>query len=159
MDANLKVFTQGHDHGNAYAVQTSRYFVALVVKLAAGVQDGHNHLHGRDFEVWMHINGNAAPIVLHLNFALVSNGNFDQVTMTGQSFVDGVVHNLIHKVMQPALAGASNIHCRTLANSFKAFQHLNVVSIVVLFYHNLLTPNVLSYIYQGLDPESKPLTT
>lgn len=61
-----------------------------------GVDDGH----GRDAHLGLDINRDAAAIVRYLNDVAFLDGYFDMVAVSGKSFVDGVVYNLIHQVVQ-----------------------------------------------------------
>ncbi len=49
----------------------------------------------------------------------------------GHRLVDGVVHDLEHEVMETARRRVADVHARTLAHGFQAFENLDVVGGVV----------------------------
>ena len=49
------------------------------------------------------------------------------VTVTGQSLVDGVVHDLVHQMVQTPLAGRADIH-----SSLQTFQDLDLAGVVFM---------------------------
>ena len=56
--------------------------------------------------------------------------DLDMGAVARQRFVNGVIHDFINAVMQPTIIRGANVHAGALANSFQAFQHLNLVFIV-----------------------------
>jgi hypothetical protein len=46
--------------------------------------------------------------------------------MTGKGFIDGVVDDLVHQVMQSSGARRPDIHAGTLPDRVKALENLNV---------------------------------
>ena len=47
-------------------------------------------------------------------------------TVPGQGFVDGVVYDLVHQVVQARGTGGTDIHARALAHSLQTFQNLDL---------------------------------
>ncbi len=94
---------------------------------------GHYNFGGRNFfAIDVHgIDGNAAAVVDHGNRIVEVNGDFDLVSETGERFVDRVVHDFVHKMMQPKLARRANVHCRMLADGFHASEHFDRVGGIV----------------------------
>ena len=60
------------------------------------------------------------------------DAHHDGVAEARQGLVDGVVHNLVHQVVQPPGAGGADVHARALAHGLQAFQHLDLVAVVGL---------------------------
>ena len=60
----------------------------------------------------MHVDRNAAAIVLDGNRVILMDGNQYCVAESGECFVDAVVHDLVDKVVKPGLAGGADIHAR-----------------------------------------------
>ena len=54
------------------------------------------------------------------------------VAVTGQRLVNGVVHDLVHQMMQTALTGGADIHTRALAHRFQTFQHLDLAGVILV---------------------------
>jgi hypothetical protein len=75
----------------------------------------------------MDIHGNAAAVIVHSNTAIRVNGHRDPIADPCQGFVNGVIDNFIHQMMQGFLVGAAHIHTRAAANRLQAFQNLNIL--------------------------------
>ena len=60
--------------------------------------------------------------------------DLDMGAVARQRFVNGIIHDLINAVMQPAEIGGTDVHAGTLAHGLQTFQHLNLV-FIVLFRH------------------------
>ena len=60
-----------------------------------------------------------------------SSVDLDAVAEAGQRLVDGVVHDLLHQVVQAALAGGADVHAGTLADGLEALEHLDRAGVVV----------------------------
>ena len=86
---------QGIDAGHAHAVQTAGHLVARIVELAAGVQLGHDHLHGGYAFLGMDIHRDAAPVVAHGHGIVRMQDHRDPRTIASHGFVNGVVHHFI----------------------------------------------------------------
>jgi len=115
----------------ADAVQATRYFVALGIELAAGVQFGHHHFRRRDAFL-VHIHRDAAAVIRHRYGIVDMNDHVDLRAIAGQGLIDGVVHHLVNQVMQPHLTGRADIHSRPQAHGLQTFQNLDTAGIVNL---------------------------
>src|SRR5882672_1967982 len=123
------------DHRDAHAVQAAGDLVGVVVELASGVKLGHDDLCRRAFllVLLVHTRGNAAAVVDYADRVVGVDGDGDLVAKARQGFVDGVVHNLEHHVMQSGpVRCVADVHPRPLADRIQAFQDLDAVGIVVL---------------------------
>ena len=130
VNLHLGPLRQGVDHRDADAVQTAGNLVGLVVELAAGVELGHDHFHGRDLFRGVHIHRDAPAVVQNTDRVVGVNGHLDPVAITGQGFVDAVVHHLVNQVMKAFGVGVADIHGRPFADGGKAFQDFDFVSAV-----------------------------
>ena len=117
---------QGVDAADADAVQTARDLVGTFVELTAGVEHGHHDFQGGAVLLGVHVDGDAAAVVLHGYGVVLADRHLDVRAITGQSLVDGVVHRLIDQVVQTLLADVAYIHGGALAHRFQSFQYLNV---------------------------------
>lgn len=124
----------GVHHRSAHAVQAAGHLVAgvLAAKLAACVQDGVHHRHCRQAGVGLDIHRDATAVVGHLDQIAFQDLDLNMVTVTGQRLVDGVVHDLVHQMVQAPLAGGADIHTRPLAHRLQAFQHLDLAGVVLV---------------------------
>ncbi len=74
----------------------------------------------------MNIGGDAAAIVGDRNRTVRVKRHPDQVRMTRQRLVDGVVDDLVDHVVQArAVIGVADIHARALADRLEALQDLD----------------------------------
>ena len=127
---------KGIDAGHAHAVQAAGHLVASVVELAAGMEDGHDHLNGGHMLLGMDVHGNAAAVVTHGDAVVGMQGHRDAVTEAGHGFVDGVVHHFVDKVVQAARVRGAYVHGRPLADGGESFQDSDGGGCVfVLFRH------------------------
>ncbi len=120
-----QLFGKRIDAGHAHAMQTAGHLVAGIVKLAAGMQLGHDHLDGGHAFLGMDVHRNAAPVIAYGHGIVRMQNNRDVRTIPGHGFVNGVIHHLINEMMQAAPVRGAYIHGRTLAHGGKAFQNGN----------------------------------
>jgi hypothetical protein len=130
-DLEIELLRQCVHDRNADAVQAARHLVAVVVELAAGVQDREHDLRG----------GAAAGVLIGRDpAAVVDDGDrvvdvqrdVDLIAMTGQRLVDRVVDDLVDEMVQPGSASRADVHRRTLADRFEAFEDLDLVRTVIV---------------------------
>ena len=126
MDLYGQPFRQGIDHRSTHAVQTAGHLVAAAAELAAGVQHGEHHLQRRPARLGLDVHGDAASVIGDGDGIALVDGHRDLRAEACQRLVDGVIHDLIHQMVQTAGAGGADIHTRTLAHRLQAFQHLNI---------------------------------
>ena len=119
-----------HDR-HADAVQAARHLVAVVVELAAGVQDGQHDLGGR-LAALVHVDRNAAAVVDDGDRVVEVNADVDLVAVPGQRFVDRVVDDLVDQVMQTLRPGRADVHGRALAHGLEALEDLDLVGAVIV---------------------------
>ncbi len=128
--SDLKPFRQRVYAGYAHPVQAAGHLVGVVVKLASGVQFGHDHLYGGHAELGMNIHGNAASVVAHGDTVVHVQDHFHMGAVSGHGLVNGVIHHFIDKMMQPVRIGTAYIHGRALAHRRQTFQNGNGGSVV-----------------------------
>ena len=97
------------------------------------MQLGHHDLRGGNFfAVDVHVvDGNAAAVVDHGDGVIEVDGDFDLVGVTGERFVDRVVHDFVHQVVQTHFAGRADVHGGTFAHRFHAAENFDGVGGVV----------------------------
>ncbi len=125
-NGQLQLLRQGVDDRNAHAVQTARYFIGVVVELTACVQHGHDHFRSGNALFFVNAGGNATAIILNGNGIIGMNGHDDITTVTGERFVDCVIHDLEYHVVQTgAVIRIADIHTRTFAYRIQPFQNFD----------------------------------
>ncbi len=108
--------------------------IAPAAELAAGVQNGENHLQGALAGLLLGVHGDAAAVVGDADHVALFNGHLDMGAEARQGFVDGVVHDLIHQVVQARGGGGADVHARPLPHCLQSLQHLDLGCVIFLRY-------------------------
>ncbi len=74
----------------------------------------------------MHLDRDAAAVVGHRDRVVLVDRDVDAVAVARERLVDGVVHDLVDEVVQPAHADVADVHGGALADSLEAFEDLDV---------------------------------
>ena len=122
------------DAGYAHAVETATDLVAAFVELASGMENRHDDLQSRTFFLFVHSAGNTSSGVGHGNGIVGVDCDGDVLAEASHGFVYGVVDDLGNQVMQAFDADVADIHCRTFAYGLQAFEDLNAIGAVFLFF-------------------------
>jgi len=131
--ANLQLQGNGKrvDHGHADAVQTARNLVGVLVEFSAGVQLGHDDLGRRHAFFLVDVGRDAATVIRDRYRSIRIKRHRYDIRMTGKRFVDRVVDDLIHHVVQTgAVIRVADIHARPLAHGIQALQHLDGIGTI-----------------------------
>ncbi len=130
-DGQAQLMGQRVHHRDAHTVQAAGHFVGVVIELAAGVKDGHDHFRRRNPFFLVDIHRNTASIVADSDRLIRMDGDADFAAVTGQRFVDGVIHHLEHHVVQTgAIVGVADVHAGALAYGIQPLQHLDAGRVV-----------------------------
>ena len=132
LDPDLQLLGQRVDDGHADAVQSAGHLVAVLVELAAGVQHGQRELDARHLLRRMHVDRNAAAVVLDGDRVVVVDRDANVVRVAGERFVDRVVDDLVDEVMQSALGRRADVHAGAFANRLESLENLDLPSVVLL---------------------------
>ena len=60
------------------------------------------------------------------------DGDVDLIAETGKGLVDGVIDDLVDKVVQPRRPGGADVHGRALPHGFEALEDLDFVRTILL---------------------------
>jgi len=129
-DRDIETLGERVDDGDADTVQPAGNLVAAAAELAAGVQNGQDDLDGRASLALDVVDRDAATVVEHPHATVGQQRDLDAVAVAGQSFVDGVVHDLGDQVMQAALAGGADVHAGSFADGLETLEDLDRASVV-----------------------------
>ncbi len=80
----------------------------------------------------MHIDRDAAAVVLDRNAIVAQDDDIDLGAKSRQRLVDRVVDDLGDQVMQAALGGVADVHPGALANRFETFENLDLLRAVAV---------------------------
>ena len=140
---HLRLHARGEriDTRHAHTVQTARHLIGTFVELTAGMEHRHHDLERAHTFFLMNVHRDTTAVVLHHNGVVRTNRDFNMGAISCQGFVDRVVHRLIDEVMKSFFADITDIHGRTLAHCFQAFEHLDIGGriagrLVLYFFHS-----------------------
>src|SRR4051812_5409947 len=130
-DGQVQPLRQRVDDRHADSVETAGDLVApALAELAPGVQDGQHDL-GRGTLLLLHrVDGDASAVVGDGHRVVRVDHDLDVVRFAGERLVDSVVDNLVDQVVQPAGAGGTDVHARTLANGLEPLEDRDVLGAV-----------------------------
>ena len=97
---HLQPLGKGVYHGRAHAVKTAGYLVAPAAELTAGVQNGIYHLQSGPARLGLDVYGDAPAVVGDGDGIALVDGHGDVRAVARQRLVDGIVHDLIHQMVQ-----------------------------------------------------------
>ena len=125
-DLHFEYFRQGVHDRDADAVETAGNLVAVVVELAARMEDGQHHF-GRGLPAGVLVDRNAAAVVDDRDRTVDVNRDVDLVAEASQGFVDGVVDDLVDEMVQTGRTGRPDVHRGPLPDRFEPFQDLDAL--------------------------------
>src|SRR5690606_17302959 len=106
--------------------------IGIVVEFSAGMQNGHDDLGGGASLFFVNVDGNSATIVRYRHGLIAVDDDPDRLAVSGQSFIDRVIHDLEHHMVKPgAVVGVADIHTRTLADGIKPLEDLNGGAVII----------------------------
>ena len=134
-DFNFRPLAQRIHALHTHAVQAARNFIRAAVKLSACVNLRQNHFHrgaAIDCGILMfhRVHGHAAAVIANSATTVHAQQHGDVACVARHGFINGVIHALVHQMVQAFQARASHIHARSLANSVKPLKHLNGIGVV-----------------------------
>ena len=122
-DFDLEFLAERVDYRGADAMQAARDLVHAAIELAARVQHGMHDFERRALFGRMHIDRDAAAVVLDRDLVVAQDDDVDLVAVTSQRLVDRVVDDLVDQVMQSALGGVADIHSGALAYRLETLEN------------------------------------
>src|SRR5262249_39235168 len=134
-DLEVEPLAQRVDDRDTDAVQTARNLVRRMLELAAGMQHGEHHLGGGFSRLFVRIDWNATTVVTDRHRAIGMQDDLDRVAEPGERLLDGIVHHLVHEMVQAVGAGIADVHGRALTDRFETFENLDVARSVRLGTH------------------------
>ena len=121
LDLDFQGFCQSVNDGDSHSVKTARNFVRSFIELAPRVELCKHNLGGGDSFRLMNVHGNTAAIVDYCDAIIDVNRYVNLVAITGQSLVNGVIHNFIYEVMKSPFTGVTDVHSWALSDRFQPF--------------------------------------
>ena len=128
--AHFKPVRERVHHARADAVQTAGDLVAPAAELAARVQHRIDDLERGLARLLLNVHGDAAAVIGHADALAVFDGDFDMRAEARERLVDGVIHDLVYKVMQTARARRADVHTRAHTHRFQTFKDLDLTGVI-----------------------------
>ena len=126
VDGQQQVLGQGVDDRDADAVQTAGDLVGRVIELTAGVEDGHDDFGGGATLLRMDIHRYSTAVIGHGDRLIGMDCDGDLRAITGQRFVDGVVDDLEHHVVQTGpVVGVADVHSGPFSDGVETLQNFD----------------------------------
>ena len=133
VDLDHQPLGEGVDHGGAHAVEAAGNLVAASAELAAGMEDGVNDLQSGLAGLGLDVHGDAAAVVHHGDGIALVDLDDDVGAVARQGLVDGVVHDLIHQMVETGGGRGADIHAGTFPNGLQALQDLDFRGVILVF--------------------------
>ena len=115
-------------------MQAAGDLVPAAAELAAGVEDGEHHLQGGLSGLGLDVHRDTASVVGDRDGIAGVDGHRNVGAVAGQSLIDGVVHDLIHQMVQAGLRGGADVHSRTLPHRLQPLQHLDLRAAIFMLH-------------------------
>jgi hypothetical protein len=125
-DFDLKPFGDGIDALGPDAMETTRDLVGALAEFAPGVEIGHHQLQGGHLVLDVHIDRNAAAVILNGDGTVAMEAHADVFAVPREGLVDGVVDNFKDTVMEAAFVGITDVHIGPFADPFQTLQFLDL---------------------------------
>ena len=130
-DFDFEPVGQSVDDGGTDAVQTAGDLVSATAELTAGVEDGQNDRDRRNAQFLVDADRDASTVVADFDDVPGQDVHFNVCTEAGQSFVDGVVDDLIDQMVESAGTGRTDVHTGTHPDRFETFEDLDLLGTIV----------------------------
>ena len=111
-------------------MKTAGNFVRIAAELAARVERGQDRFERRDLRLFMDVDWNTATVVVDCHDIFWQKLDGNVMGITSHRFIDRVVNDLPHEVMEAVRARRTNVHARTLTNGFEAFENVNILRVI-----------------------------
>ena len=144
-DLDLEPLAQRVHDRDADAVETARDLVGGMLELPAGVQDRQDDLRGRLPALLVEVHGDAAPVVTDRTGSVRVEDDLDGVAVRPERLVHGVIHRLVHEVVEPVGARVADVHRGALADGLEALEDLDVARGVGFVAHTGAMPPALTW--------------
>lgn len=75
----------------------------------------------------------AAAVIGNRTAPVIIQSDLDMGAETGKGFINTVIYDFIHQMMQTSGRSGTDIHSRTETNRFQTFQHAYILRAVIAF--------------------------
>jgi hypothetical protein len=111
-------------------VQAAGNLIGALAEFSAGVEIRQDEFERGNLVNRMEVDRDAATVVLHRARTVEVDADRDLRCKSGKRFVDGVVNDLEHAVVQTALVRVADIHVGAFSHALEALEFLDLGSVV-----------------------------
>jgi len=129
-------------------MQTSTYFIGIFIKLTTRMQYGHHYFQCAAAFLFHNTCRNASPVIRFGDGIIFINGNGNIFAISGQRFINRIIHYFVHEVVKAFSTNIANVHCRAFPYSFKAFENAMSLDIAMGGSTNTVL-HILAAAYEG----------
>ena len=119
MNFNYQPLGKGVDDRSTNTMETAGNLITATAELTAGMEYGKNNFQSGFTGLRLNIYRNTSAIVGNRNGISGIDGNGDLLTIACKSLVNGIVYDLVNKVMQTTGRSGTDIHTGTHPNCFQ----------------------------------------
>ena len=131
LDLDFHVCRKRVDDGRADTVQTAGYLVASAAEFAAGMQNRMNNFNRRNTKFRMLVHRHTSAVILYHDGVVLLNRDMDRFAISGERFVDTVVHDFIDQMMQTLGTCTADVHAGSFANRFESLKDLYLGRVIL----------------------------
>src|SRR3989440_3995603 len=143
--ADLERLAQTVDDAESDTMEAARDAVHLVFELAARVHPRDDEFDTGNAAFRVEVDWNPPAVVGDGHAPVLIQRDLDFLTKAGHGFVDRIVDDFMHKVVQAPVVNRPDIHRGPLSDRLEALQNLDLLGVVGgLFYH--LFRNLLKWV-------------
>ena len=125
---------QSVDDGSTDTMQAAGNLISATAEFTTGMQHSKYNFQCRLTCLRLDVYGDTTTIIGNGNRVTGIDGHSNIFTVSGQSFVNGIIHNFIDQVVQTGRRSRSDIHTGSFSDCFQTFQNLDLLSAIFLCY-------------------------
>jgi hypothetical protein len=138
MDKSLTPLGEGVYHGHAHTVKATGNLVGFFVKLAPGVEPGHNQFQGADPFIGMNINRNTPAIILHPDNIVSLQDNKNLTAEALHRLVNRIIDHLKNQMVKAVYARGPDIHTGAFAYRLQILENGDIFSGIVRIHCSMI---------------------
>ena len=110
-----------------YSVKSSGYFVSSSAEFSSCMKYSKYNFNCRKSRFVINTDRNTSSVITHCNRIIFVNIYLYFIAISRQSFVYGIIHDLIYKMVKSSRRSAADIHTGPFPYGFQTFQYLDLI--------------------------------
>ncbi len=103
-------------------MEAARDLVGLLVEFSPCMEHGQNDFEGTLVVLLHRVDGDPPAVILDQERPVFIDDDADTVAEPGQRLIDGIIHDFIHKVVEPTGISTPDIHGRAFTYRLEPFR-------------------------------------